>query len=102
MDEHPLPGSVGGMDATRRAGVEGTTIHDLRHTAAFLLIAAGPDVKAVQVILGHSTATMLMDLYGLQRGDRAGHGAATGNTADVRAASGRGAGPIRDRAPSRQ
>ena len=52
------------MDATRAAGVEGTTIHDLRHTAASLLIAAGADVKAVQVILGHSTATMTMDLYG--------------------------------------
>ena len=46
------------MEATRRADVEGTTIHDLRHTAASLLIAAGADVKAVQVILGHSTATM--------------------------------------------
>ena len=54
----------GWMAATRRAGVEGTTIHDLRHTAASLLIAAGADVKAVQVILGHSTATMTMDLYG--------------------------------------
>ena len=30
----------GWMDATRRAGVEGTRIHDLRHTAASLLIAA--------------------------------------------------------------
>jgi len=50
-------------DATKAAGVEGTTIHDLRHTAASLLIAAGADVKAVQVILGHSTATMTMDLY---------------------------------------
>lgn len=54
----------GWMEATRRAGVEGTTIHDLRHTAASLLIAAGADVKAVQAILGHSTATMTMDLYG--------------------------------------
>lgn len=44
--------------------MEGTTIHDLRHTAASLLIAAGADMKAVQVILGHSTATMTMDLYG--------------------------------------
>ncbi|WP_243883439.1 tyrosine-type recombinase/integrase [Cellulomonas dongxiuzhuiae] len=54
----------GWMDATRRPGLEGTTIHDLRHTAASLLIAAGADVKAVQVILGHSTAAMTMDLYG--------------------------------------
>ncbi len=52
------------MEATKGAGVEGTTIHDLRHSAASLLIAAGADVKAVQVILGHSTATTTMDLYG--------------------------------------
>jgi len=44
----------------------GATKRDLRHTAASLLIAAGADVnvKAVQVILVHSTATMTMDLYG--------------------------------------
>lgn len=55
------------MDTTRDAGV-GTTIHDLRHTAASLMIAdvtpRGSDTKAVQVILEHSTATMTMDLYG--------------------------------------
>ncbi|WP_456825445.1 tyrosine-type recombinase/integrase [Cellulomonas sp. P5_E12] len=39
-------------------------MHDLRHTAASLLIAAGADVKAVQMIRGHATATMTMDLYG--------------------------------------
>ncbi|HEY8717006.1 tyrosine-type recombinase/integrase [Pengzhenrongella sp.] len=50
--------------STRSAGLAGTTIHDLRHTAASLLIAAGADVKAVQVILGHASATMTMDLYG--------------------------------------
>jgi len=27
-------------------------------------IAAGTDVKAVQMILGHASATMTMDLYG--------------------------------------
>jgi len=64
VDEHQLPGTVrvdGGSATGRRRG---TTIHDLRHTAASLLIAAGADVKAVQVILGPSTATMTMDLYG--------------------------------------
>ena len=50
--------------STRAAGLAGTTIHDLRHTAASLLIAAGADVKAVQTILGHASATMTMDLYG--------------------------------------
>lgn len=42
--------------------MEGTTVYDLRHTAAFLLIAAGADVNAAHVILGRSTATMTMDL----------------------------------------
>ena len=50
--------------ATASAGLAGTTIHDLRHTAASLLIAAGADVKAVQTILGHATTTMTMDLCG--------------------------------------
>jgi len=49
---------------TAAVGVAGTTIHDLRHTAASLLIAAGADVKAVQTILGHASATMTMDFYG--------------------------------------
>jgi len=44
--------------AIAAVGLAGTTIHDLRHTAASLLIAAGADVKAVQMILGHATATM--------------------------------------------
>lgn len=52
------------MEVTRRTDVEETTIHDLRHNAESLLIAAGTDVKAVQVPLGHSTATMAMDLSG--------------------------------------
>ncbi|OIQ88920.1 putative prophage phiRv2 integrase [mine drainage metagenome] len=49
---------------TSAVGLAGTRIHDLRHTAASLLIAAGADVKAVQSILGHASATMTMDLYG--------------------------------------
>jgi len=51
-------------ETTTRVGLAGTRIHDLRHTAASLLIAAGADVKAVQSILGHASATMTLDLYG--------------------------------------
>jgi len=51
-------------ETTKSVGLAGTTIHDLRHTAASMLIAAGADVKAVQMILGHATAMMTMDLYG--------------------------------------
>jgi integrase len=38
--------------------------HELRHTAASLAIASGADVKVVQQMLGHKTATMTLDLYG--------------------------------------
>lgn len=35
-----------------------------RHTAASLAIASGADVKVVQEMLGHASATMTLDLYG--------------------------------------
>ena len=38
--------------------------HELRHTAASLAIASGADVKVVQQMLGHKSATMTLDLYG--------------------------------------
>ncbi|WP_082008126.1 site-specific integrase [Microbacterium mangrovi] len=39
------------------------TPHDLRHTAASLAISAGANVKAVQRMLGHASATMTLDVY---------------------------------------
>lgn len=39
------------------------TVHDLRHTAASLAIAAGANVKAVQRMLGHASAAMTLDVY---------------------------------------
>lgn len=38
-------------------------IHDLRHTAASLAISAGANVKAVQRMLGHTSAAMTLDVY---------------------------------------
>ncbi len=38
--------------------------HDLRHTAASLLLAEGVPIKTVQSVLGHSTASMTLDRYG--------------------------------------
>ncbi|MGW5374606.1 tyrosine-type recombinase/integrase [Nocardia sp. NPDC003999] len=40
------------------------TAHQLRHTAASLMIASGAHVKTVQRQLGHKTATMTLDNYG--------------------------------------
>lgn len=39
------------------------TLHDLRHTAASLAIAAGANVKEVQRMLGHASAAMTLDTY---------------------------------------
>jgi integrase len=50
--------------AVEDAGLpKGLRIHDLRHTCASLLIAAGANPKAVQVQLGHSSITVTMDRY---------------------------------------
>ena len=50
--------------AAEAVGVAGLHPHELRHTAALLAIAAGADVKVVQQMLGHKSATMTLDLYG--------------------------------------
>ena len=50
--------------AADAAGAAGLHPHELRHTAASLAIAAGADVKVVQQMLGHKSATMTLDLYG--------------------------------------
>jgi len=56
--------SVGWNAATSAVGVPGFRVHDLRHTAASVWLAAGADPKVVQRVLGHATAAMTMDLYG--------------------------------------
>jgi integrase len=56
--------SVGWRAAKVAAGLPDVRVHDLRHTAASLWLAAGADPKVVQRILGHATAAMTMDLYG--------------------------------------
>jgi integrase len=49
--------------AWKAAGIERLTFHDLRHTAASLAVQAGGNVKAVQRMLGHASATMTLDTY---------------------------------------
>jgi integrase len=60
-----------------RAGLPHMRFHDLRHTAATLLLSEGVDPKVVQERLGHSTINTTMDVYShvmptLQR-EAAGH-----------------------------
>ncbi len=50
--------------AARTIGVPDLHPHQLRHTAASLAIASGADVKVVQQMLGHASATMTLDTYG--------------------------------------
>jgi integrase len=50
--------------AVRAAGLQGLRPHDLRHTAAALLIAQGAHYKAIQSHLGHSSITVTLDRYG--------------------------------------
>jgi integrase len=56
--------------ACERSAVPRLTPHELRHTAASLAIASGADIKVVQQMLGHKSATMTLDQYGHLFGDR--------------------------------
>jgi len=49
--------------AVKAAGLPALKLHELRHTAASLAVQAGANVKAVQRMLGHSTAAMTLDVY---------------------------------------
>lgn len=40
------------------------TFHNLRHTAVSLAISAGANIKLVQRIAGHASATITLDVYG--------------------------------------
>ncbi len=50
--------------AIEAADLEQLRIHDLRGTAASLMISTGANIKAVQRQLGHASAAMTLDLYG--------------------------------------
>jgi len=53
------------LPARSRAGVSARfRIHDLRHTAASLMIQAGYPPKMLQEIMGHASITTTLDLYG--------------------------------------
>jgi len=48
----------------KRKGLEVIRFHDLRHTAASLMILEGVDLKTVSEILGHSSISITADIYG--------------------------------------
>ncbi len=50
-------------DAAESIGIPGLTPHELRHTCASLAVSAGANVKALQRMLGHSSAKETLDTY---------------------------------------
>lgn len=52
------------LPAIRRAGLDGLRIHDLRHTAIALWIAAGANPKEVAARAGHTSVAFTLDRYG--------------------------------------
>lgn len=46
-----------------KAGLPRVRFHDLRHSVASFLLAAGTNVKAVQELLGHITSRVTLDTY---------------------------------------
>lgn len=47
----------------KQVGLPHMRFHDLRHSAATILLAAGVHPKKVQELLGHSSVTITMDVY---------------------------------------
>lgn len=43
--------------------IDGLVIHSLRHTYASIAIKAGADVKTLQAVMGHASATETLDTY---------------------------------------
>lgn len=61
-----------GMLASRGRATRGLKFHKLRHTQATLPISNKADIKTAQNRLGHSTATLTMDIYAhaIEQNDR--------------------------------
>lgn len=49
--------------ATNRAGLPGFRVHDLRHTAASLMIESGASVADVATVLGHASSHTTLTIY---------------------------------------
>jgi integrase len=67
---NPLGGPPDGTSVTKgvqrllaRAGLPVITFHELRHSAASLLVAEGVHPRVLQAILGHSSMRLTMEIY---------------------------------------
>ena len=59
----PTCGAGSSSPCFKRAGLPGIRFHDLRHTAATLLLGEGVHPKIVSERLGHSRVGITLDLY---------------------------------------
>jgi integrase len=60
---HPETLSGAFIRAAKRAGLPIIRLHDLRHSAASILLAAGTHPKVVSELLGHSSIGLTLDTY---------------------------------------
>ncbi|MEY9864258.1 integrase [Catenulispora sp. GAS73] len=60
---HPAWASAWFKQLTREACLPPIRLHDLRHGAASLMLAAGVDIKVVADVLGHSGTGITRDIY---------------------------------------
>jgi hypothetical protein len=60
---HPAWASGWFKQLAREAGLPPIRLHDLRHGAASLMLAAGVDIKVVADVLGHSSTGITRDIY---------------------------------------
>jgi integrase len=51
------------LNALKTAGLKPMRLHDLRHTAASLMVHSGANVRAVSRQLGHKSVAMTLDIY---------------------------------------
>ncbi|RZU51596.1 site-specific recombinase XerD [Krasilnikovia cinnamomea] len=61
---HPRNDYRSFRELIRQAGLRQVRIHDLRHTAASVLIAQGVPARVVMEILGHSQISVTLNTYG--------------------------------------
>jgi integrase len=52
------------LPAVKASGIDGLRFHDLRHSHAAMLIAAGEHPKLISTRLGHSTIRTTLDTHG--------------------------------------